>query len=382
MSERPVVICFAGDVWDANPHSRHYLMRRFARAGYEVLFVEGAFVRSIAKLDRGAWWRIFGKLRRGIALHTPEPGLHVLRPIPLPPSGGLRRIALPLLRLQIELALRWLRLRGERVAWFSWPLVAPMVGHLGERASVFFYQDRYHEFTDVDVDQLLADTRHLATHCDLSIASATALGDDLRAMGADPVVVSHGVDVERFEGTPSPPPDLQQLERPLVGFVGLVDDHMWLDSFAAIADRLDTGTVVIVGGTNTSLAQLEHPRIALLGYRPFATMPAYIGAFDCCLVPFRLNGLTEAVNPIKLREYLAAGRPVVSSAMPEVEAYGDVVALARTPAEFTDAVMRTLDDPGADTDEARDRRRSRVAGESWDVAAARVRELVDPLMGR
>jgi len=109
-------------------------------------------------------------------------------------------------------------------------------------------------------------------------------------------------------------------------------------------------------------------------------MPAYIGAFDCCLIPFIVDDLTEAVNPIKLREYLAAGRPVVSTAIPEVVPYGDVVALAEDPAQFADAVLRVLGDPDSDTEEARARRRERVAGDSWDAAAARVEQLLDSLM--
>ena len=379
MATRPVIICFAGDIWDGRPHSRHYLMRRLA-GRYEVLWVDGAFIRSLSKLDRRAWIGLFRKLRR-VSLRTVEPHLHVLNPLPVPPAGRLgRRLRLASLRLQIRLALRRLGLAGERLVWFSLPNVAPLAGRLGEHASLFYYQDRYHEFPNVDRAQLEADISALAHHCDVSVASAAALADDLRALGADPVVVRHGVEVERFAGEHDVPEDVAAFERPLVGYVGRVGDHMWMECVAAAADRLERGTVVLVGETSTDVSVLRHPRIELLGHRPPDSMPAYVNAFDCCLIPFVIDPLTEAVNPIKLREYLAAGRPVAATAMPEVLPYGDVVSVAADPAQFAEAVIAILNDSGSDTPEARARRRARVADESWDAAAARIEEVLAEML--
>src|SRR6188474_2986069 len=90
VAPRPVIICFAGDVWEGRPHSRHYLMRRLA-GEYEVLWVDGAFVRSLSQLDKRAWLDLFRKLRRGVGLTTVAPHLHVLRPLPVPPAGALGR---------------------------------------------------------------------------------------------------------------------------------------------------------------------------------------------------------------------------------------------------------------------------------------------------
>jgi glycosyltransferase involved in cell wall biosynthesis len=379
-SARPVIICFAGDVWDGRPHSRHYLMRRLA-GRYEVLWVDGAFVRSLSKLDRQAWVGLLRKLR-GVSLRTVEPHLHVLNPLPVPPAGKLgKRLRLAALNVQVRLALRRLKLSGVRVAWFSLPSVAPLLGRLGERASLFYYQDRYHEFPDTDETEIKEQISMLAARCDVSVASAAALADDLRTLGASPELVRHGVDLERFAGDPAAPDDVASFERPLVGYVGRVGDHMWKDAVLATADRLERGTVVLVGDASTDLSALEdHPRIELLGYRPLETMPAYMRAFDCCLVPFILDPLTDAVNPIKLREYLAAGRPVVSTAMAEVLPYSDVVSVADNPAEFAEAVVAVLADPDGDTPYAQARRRARVADDSWDAAGARIERLVDRLL--
>ena len=125
--------------------------------------------------------------------------------------------------------------------------------------------------------------------------------------------------------------------------MGIIDDYLSLDAIRATAERLQRGTVVVVGRANTDVSTLQHPRISMLGFRPYETIPAYLAAFDCCISPFQVSRLTTAVNPIKLREYLAAGRPVVSTPVPAVLEYRDVVAVAADPAAFADAVNRMLE---------------------------------------
>jgi glycosyltransferase involved in cell wall biosynthesis len=367
----PLLICFAGDRWDGNPHSRHHLMRRFS-VEFEVLFIESLPMRSLARTERHELRRVLDKLHGGMGLRTVAPGLHVLRPPPIPPAGrGGRWAQLAAVRAQITSARRRLRLAGPAVTWFSVPIAAPLLGRLGERGSLFYYQDRYDEFSHVDTPRLRSLISDLAVGCDVCIATSEELAQDLSALGAEVMVVPHGVDVERFAVELPVPDDLVGLERPFVGHVGLLDDHLSFETIRAVADRLDRGTVVMVGSANTDVSALQHPRIALLGFRPYESMPAYLSAFDCCILPFRMNRLTAAVNPIKLREYLAAGRPTVSVPLPAVTEYADVVELARSPTAFAASVARLLG-PGNDTPAARERRRERVRGASWDNVAAQI----------
>ena len=365
---RPVLVCFAGDVWDGNPHSRHHLMRRLA-GEFEVLFVEGIPMRSVARIGRSEARRIVHKLAARSGLRTVHPGLHVLRPWPIPPAGAAgRALQLAGLRRQVEGALRRLNLRGPRALWFSLPNVALLLGRLKERGALLYYQDRYEAFSHVDVERLRADLATLARSCDATVATAGVLADDLVQLGAKPLTVPHGVDLQRFTSDSTMPEDLRSLPRPLVGHVGLLDDHISTDLLLATADAIPAGTLALVGGANIDVAALRsHPRIALLGRRPYDAMPAYIAAFDCCLIPFKVNRLTVAVNPIKLREYLAVGRPVVSVSLPEVLPYADVVRIAKSRSDFAGAVTEVLARP--DGDDVRSARRARVELESWDVVA-------------
>ncbi|MEA2212392.1 MAG: hypothetical protein QOF83_2340 [Solirubrobacteraceae bacterium] len=376
----PVLICFAGDRWDGNPHSRHHLMRRFA-GEFEVLFVEGMPMRGLASVDRMELRRAWRKLRAGVRIRTPEPHLHVVSVPPIPPAGRLGRVAqLAAVRGQIVRARRRLGLDGPAISWFSVPVAAPLRSRVGDRGSLFFYQDRYDQFTGVDGPLLRSLTADLAAHCEVSVATSAELAADLRRFGAEPLLVGHGVDVLRFAGDPPAPRDLADLERPLIGYVGILDDYLSLATIRAIADELDHGTVVLVGGVNTDVTVLQHPRIARLGFRPYATIPAYLAAFRVCISPFQINELTRAVNPIKLREYLAAGRPAVSTPMPAVLEYADVISLAESPGEFAAAVIRLLD-AEHDTEAARARRRDRVRAESWDAVADRIRPSLLRLAG-
>jgi glycosyltransferase involved in cell wall biosynthesis len=259
--------------------------------------------------------------------------------------------------------------------------MAPLRGRMGDRASILYYQDRYHAFSHVDAERLQRNLAELAHGCDASVCTSASLAEDLRRAGADPLVVPHGVDVEQFSRDGEPPSDLDHLERPLIGCVGLIDEYVSFASLRAVADRLDRGTVVLVGPANTDTAPLNHPRIVLLGARPYETMPAYMSAFACCLIPFERTSLTAGVDPIKLREYLAAGRPVVASALPAIMPYGDVVKLVQDPDQFADAVISTLKE-GNDSPEARRRRRERVVGETWDSVAALIREVLASLFER
>jgi glycosyltransferase involved in cell wall biosynthesis len=370
---RPTLICFAGDSWDGNPHSRHHLARRFAQH-MDVLFVESVPMRSVTRGDRHEWRRVLAKLGRRSSLRTIAPGLHVLRPFPIPPAGALgRRAQLINLRLQVRRACSSLGLGDTRIAWFSLPVAAPLRGRLGEDLDVLYYQDRYDQFTHVDAERLRAQTAQLARECHLAIATSTPLAEDLRAMGAKPMLAPHGVDIEHFATAGAPPTDLAGLERPLVGYVGLIDDHMDFVAVLQVADRLVEGTVVMVGASNVDTTHLRHPRIVLLGHRPYEQIPAYIAAFDSCLIPFAVNELTLGVNPIKLREYLAAGRPVVSTALPELLPYAAAVELVHEGEDFAAAVLRTLVED-YDSPALRKQRRELVAQESWDRVAAQIEQ--------
>src|SRR5207253_7900239 len=159
------------------------------------------------------------------------------------------------------------------------------------------------------------------------ICSSEKRRDDQARVNSNAHLVQHGVDLEHFAkafdpATPTPD-DLNGAPRPIIGFWGLIADWVDLQLIRHVADAFSGGTVVLIGNSTTDMKSIEGARnIRFLGRKPYADLPRYAKAFDVALMPFKVNELTLASNPLKVREYLAAGLPVVSTALPEVERLG------------------------------------------------------------
>jgi glycosyltransferase involved in cell wall biosynthesis len=156
----------------------------------------------------------------------------------------------------------------------------------------------------------------------------------------------------------------------------------WLDAelLAHLARRFRHGSLVLLGKQAMDLEVLRRlPNVHLLGHKPYAELPAYCKGFDVALVPFPRNEVTRHANPLKVREYLAAGLPVISTPVPEVEALGQCH-IGATPDAFCAAVEAALADPGPCL-----RRSDAIRGESWEARLEEIRAHVaalEPAAGR
>jgi glycosyltransferase involved in cell wall biosynthesis len=156
---------------------------------------------------------------------------------------------------------------------------------------------------------------------------------------------------------------MRGVARPIVGFFGLIESWIDLPLLEHVAVRRPGWSIVLVGKAAADVSALRrHPNVHLLGRRPYAELPRYAKAFDVAVCPFVAGELSRNVNPIKLREYLSAGVPVVASGIPEAASHGDACRLARTPDEFLAACERAMRDDSA---EARRRRSEAMRGETW-----------------
>jgi glycosyltransferase involved in cell wall biosynthesis len=166
------------------------------------------------------------------------------------------------------------------------------------------------------------------------------------------------------------PADLRDLPRPVIGFFGLLADWVDLDLVRAMAMARPHWSFVLVGKQATGIGAVRGlPNVHLLGQKPYALLPAYCRGFDVGIIPFRTNDLTLRANPLKLREYLAAGLPVVSTPLPEVARYRSFVHLAEGASGFTRAVTAAL----AERSPALDRARAlTMESESWETRVAEI----------
>jgi glycosyltransferase involved in cell wall biosynthesis len=367
MLEGHDIVCFAND-WDGDPLSKKHVMTRLARAN-RVLWVNSTGNRR-PRASAGDLRRSAAKLRQfARGLRPAAEGIHVYPPLFLPlfGSAAARRLNRSLLLGGLARARRRLGFSAP-ITWSFLPTSADVAGALGERLVVYHCVDEFAEFTGTDRAAVAAMERRLLSRADVVIVSSTPLLEAKRRHHPDVRLVTHGVDVEHFRRacrpeTPVPEP-LAALPRPVVGFFGLIADWVDLELVGRIARARPGWSLVLVGKLDADPAPLAGlPNVHLPGRRPYAELPGWCRGFDVAVLPFAVNELTRAANPLKLREYLAAGLPVVATPLPEVERLGDLVRTGRDAAEFVARIEEILAAGRRGPDEAASRR---MDGESWD----------------
>ena len=224
---------------------------------------------------------------------------------------------------------------------------------------------------------------------DLVVATAGSLLERAQALGARRAMhLPNACDPEPFAAAGlAPPSDLLALPRPRAIYAGAIDSWFDADLVAATARRLPTWSFVLIGPARGALPALAGiPNVHLLGPRPYAELGGYFAGADAAMVPFRLTGMTHAIHPIKVYEYLAAGLPVVSTPMRETAAMGAPIALAEGEEEFARALetARTAPDGAVrgGLEAARAERRAFARRNSWDDRFARLAAAIDGVSGR
>jgi glycosyltransferase involved in cell wall biosynthesis len=378
-SQTPGWICFsAQDWWYHNrAHSDFQLMRRVARCR-PVLFINSIGMRMpLPGRSTQVARRILRKARSVLQfLKQPlpdTPGFHVLTPVILPFYGSstARAANAWLVRQQVRLAAKRVGIDpSDAVVFVTIPTAWDVVRPLPRRSLLTNRSDRHSAFEETDQSLIRELENELLTHSDLVLYTSHALMSAEQPLSGDRAVFfDHGVDFDRFANANGfPPADLAQIRRPIVGFFGGIDDYVVdLGLLRRVAEQLPECSLVLIGDATCPIDDLlTLPNVHWLGFRPYEQIPAYGAGFDVALMPWLSNDWIEHSNPIKLKEYLALGLPVVSTDFPEVHYYSDAIAIARDADHFVELVREALDGRALGTQETR---RARVEGTTWDRQA-------------
>ncbi|MGJ7442290.1 glycosyltransferase [Aquipuribacter sp. MA13-6] len=381
------LVCFAGVDWwyQSRAHSDVQLMVHAAR-GRPVLHVNSIGLRMPTRANTtrpvSRVLRKLGSIAR--LLRQPlagTPGFHVLSPVVLPfyEVDSLRRLNAVLVRAQVSAACRWLRIRRPAFV-VTLPTAYDVVASMDRTALVYNRSDKHSEFPEADKDVLLRLEGALLDEADTVLyASQAFLASEAGRVGARGVFLDHGVDLDHFRArTDEPPPaDIAHLTRPLIGFFGAVDDYtVDVPLLEAVADRYPAATLLLIGSSNVDLSALTaRPNVTWLGPRPYDEIPRYGTAFDVALMPWLQNDWIESCNPIKCKEYLALGLPVVTTRYAQAAAHADVLRIADGHEEFLAEVGRVLNGDRPSPEACR----AAVADASWAARAATLCELVDEM---
>lgn len=365
------MLCFSHD-WSGDPLSKTHVMRILARDN-RVLWVNsiGNRTPTASKAD------ISRALKKLMAVATPirepEKNIYVLNPLAIPAYGKLRIRDLNrrILRFQVKRAMRQLSF-SKPLNWVFNPAAAIIAGTLSEDKVIYYCVDEYTAFSGVSSRVLAELEEGLLRRADLVIVSADLLYQSKAPFNPHTVIVRHGVDFTHFrralDRETIVPEEIAHLPRPVIGFHGLIADWVDLDLMEDVAKHFSRGSVVMIGKATTDTSNIERlPNVHLLGRKPYAELPAYCKGFDVALNPFRINRLTLNANPLKVREYLAAGLQVVSTAIPEVEVLRQC-RIGRDRDEFIREIESALADPGPGA-----ARSDAIRAESWEARVDEIR---------
>ena len=366
------ILCFSHD-WTGDPLSKTHFMRLLARSN-RVLWVNSIGYRMprANRADLSRAWQKISAWRQ--PLREAEPNLFVLNPLVVPAYGiaVVRSLNQWWLRSQVLRAMHTLRFRRP-INWVFNPTAAVIAGTLGEETLIYHCVDEYSALIGVQAEAIRRLEEKLLLSADLVVVSAEPLLESKRRANPRTVLVRHGVDFPHFRQALAPqtqvPDDIASLPRPRLGFFGLVSED-WIDFglLSAVAKRFSHGSVVVIGMVTADVSPLNLPNVHFLGRKAYGELPAYCKGFDVALNPFRISELTRNANPLKVREYLAAGLPVVSTAVPEV-AVLDLCRIGKTQEEFLRQIGTALEHPGP-----QEAISDRVRSQTWEARLAEVEQ--------
>ncbi|NQT36022.1 MAG: glycosyltransferase [Planctomycetes bacterium] len=369
---RPRLLVFSDD-WGRHPSSCQHLVGQLLPK-YRTWWVNTIGTRRPG-LDRATLGRGLEKLRqwirRGPRNEAMPENLTVLNPRMWPYFTRSYDRALN----------RWLLARhlvpvvesaaGPVVAVTTLPLVAGLMDKLPVARWIYYCVDDFSRWPGVDRVAIEALEERLARRSDVLIAVSRTLQDRLARWGRTSHLLTHGVDLEHWQPAASeePVPQLDGLERPLVLFWGVIDRRMDTPMVHRLAGDLKRGTVVLVGPeSDPDPALCEPNRVVRIKEVPFGQLPRLAQQAAVLVMPYADLPVTRAIQPLKLKEYLATGRPVVVRRLPATEEWAEAADVVDTPEAFSEAVRRRIVEGVPDGQLVA---REGLAEESWAAKARR-----------
>ena len=377
--------------WD-NPlwTNKQQLSSRWGAAGHRVLYVESLGLRrpGVSGRDLGRMWR---RLKRANRLRPASTGVWVLSPlvIPFQDSALVRRLNRRILSGRLRRAMRGIGMT-DAVLWTYNPLILDHLGDLEWSGVVYHCVDELAGSPGLPAALIERSEAELCRAADLVVVSAPGLAHGARSAARRLEYLPNAADFELFHraalGEPLPP-DLARIEGPRIGFFGAISDYkLDLELLAEVFRQRPEWQLVLVGpigegDPGTRVATLGAlPNVHVLEARPADELPGYLGGFDACLLPNRLNRYTRHMFPLKFFEYLSAGKPVVMTPLPSLEAYHHLAYVAQAePEAFSRSLERALAE--SPDDPVRKHRISEARRHDWNLQAEKLAEMTRQAIG-
>jgi len=378
--DRKSIIFFSSDEWDSGLKTSQYHVAKHLSSRHFVLYINSVGLRK-PEVSKGDFFKILRKLKGFLnGSRKINQNLVVVTPIVLPfHANKLAIIANKyIMWLFVEYYMFRFKLRHPVIFTFL-PNVVEYLDLLRYERVVYYCADQVSNFIGVDINAVIEQEKRLLERCDLAFMTSMRLYNEKKALTNNAVYMPHGVDVELFQGAIDNelpiPDDMKNIKGPIVGFFGLISND-WVDFslLMFVSKKHPEWSIVLLGKYEVDIPDLSgYDNIYLLGSKEYESLPSYCQYFDVGIIPFVLSELSENCNPIKVKEYLAAGLPVVTTEIPELVQYGDIINIAHDYDEFLKYLKFAVNDKSK---KSSDKRNKYVVNETWDKKISYIEELL------
>ena len=360
-------ICFSTAHWDAELWTNRQRIMDLRSRGHGVLFVDPGlhskkYFRRILtqnpkRLLPTHWLR---REKENLWIYSPQLfPLYRLSPL-------IQRLAWKFVTIQVRRLCRQHEFSHPGL-WLYSPEAIEVLGKLDESLSLYDCVDNY--AATPYYARSIGRTRRFQTlelellrRVDVVATTSKTLWEEKQAFNPNTFLIPNVGDAEHFRKASLPETDvaddIAHIPHPLIGFVGAINEHkVDFELLSRIALAQPDWHIVLIGpiggwGSKTDVSSLQAlPNIHLLGPRPYQVLPNYIKAFDVCVIPYVINEYTKDVFPLKFFEFLASGKPIVTTALPSLICYHHIVRVAHTHEEFVQCLKLNLRDTETDAEE-------------------------------
>jgi glycosyltransferase involved in cell wall biosynthesis len=380
------IICVSMTFWDAVWLSNHQYMKRLS-AQNRVLYVERP-VTLLSYLSPNQRPFVSRQLRRWWKDGVRQEGenLYVASPPPVLPM----RFEKPINTVNQLLRGSWIRRVMKKlnfeapILWIYDPDAGRLVGQLDEKLALYAVTDDHLSMTQRSnrVTAMRARERELIAACDLVITTTENLRDTKKQDNPNTHYVPHGIDADHFakamQPDTQPMPELANLSSPMIGIVGQINQRIDIATMTAMATRHPEWNLIFIGPVvreRVDVSELERlPNVHFLGRKSAEDLPRYLKSISVCLIPYIVDEHTTYMHPLKTLEYLAAGKPVVSTPLPALSIYGDTIHIAADTNSFIAAVEQAL---ATDSLSEQARRVAYAQGHTWESRLESISGLIE-----
>jgi hypothetical protein len=391
------ILCIAPRDWNSLWRESQQIMSRLAPR-FRVLYFDPG-----REPEHSMMHEIFCKSSNAFTLRMQEVQENLVV-IPVPPSIPHAHRFLPraVLRLWMPMVIKsnaWMTIRQVRwairrlkvetpILWLYGPFSIDLIGRFGEKLVIYYNYDEHADSSvSVRIKEIIGKLDdELTRRADIVFATSRRQWENRKAINPESHFIPNGVDYTLFSRALEPdlpvPGDIAVLPRPIIGFAGWLGFHIDVTLLLRIAETFDACSLVLVGPDRLPDSKdyrrlRSQPNVHFLGQKAMSELPNYLKAFDVALMPWLLTGHVLSAYPLKLHEYLAAGRAIVATALPELQPFSHVVRIAETHEAFIAQIREAIEDHSPQAIAAR----LAVARENtWDQRVEQICRILQPLL--